>query len=82
MAGRPANDGNDIYAVMRDALEAKIAPLRSLRPDLPPTFDAAVMRALERDPGARFSSVFSFGRALLPFASDKGRGRWTTVFDG
>jgi len=38
------------------------------------------MRAMSRDPDARFPSVREFARALIPFADDVTRGRWTTSF--
>ena len=43
-------------------------PLGKLRPDLPTPLCAAVMRAMARDPAARFQSVEALARALEPYA--------------
>ncbi len=39
-------------------------PLRERRPDIPPSVDAVVTRALARDPAARFASATEMARAL------------------
>ena len=44
------------------------APVSSLRPDVPPTFAAAVMRAMARLPADRFPSADDFAEAIRPFA--------------
>ncbi|HET9452122.1 MAG TPA: hypothetical protein VFO83_14630, partial [Aggregicoccus sp.] len=41
-----------------------IVPPARLNPDVPPDLDAAVMRALQRDPAARFASAGELERAL------------------
>jgi serine/threonine protein kinase len=40
------------------------APVSSLRPEVPMGVDAAIMKALAKDPAARFPSVQDFARAL------------------
>ncbi len=57
-----------------------VPPPRSLRPGLPPALEAVILRALARDPAERFASVKGLGAALLPFASDAARSRWTSTF--
>jgi serine/threonine-protein kinase len=52
-------------------LHSPLVPARELNPNLPPELDAVVCRALEKVPGDRFSSMLAFGRALLPFASER-----------
>ncbi len=39
-------------------------PLRQLRPDLPRSWEAAILRCLERDPARRFAQVGDVARAL------------------
>ena len=39
-------------------------PLRQFRPDVPPAWEAAIIRALEKDPGARFDTVEEMKRAM------------------
>ena len=49
---------------------------KRLRPDLPAALEAVILRALQRDPAARFLSVRELGGALLPFASAPVRERF------
>jgi len=53
---------------------------RSLREDLPPELDDAVMKALERSPDARFATIREFSEALesAPRASRREIGQWVT----
>ena len=52
----------------------------SLREDLPPELDDAVMRALERSPDARFATIREFSAALesAPRASPREIGQWVS----
>ena len=47
-------------------------PLRSIRPEVPATFDAIVGKCLEKNPAARYQSVIQLAAALRPFASADG----------
>jgi len=64
LAGRAPFDGASDHALMRAQLEQAPPPLRGLVDKLPPKVEAAVMRALEKDPSARFQTVGEFSRAL------------------
>jgi len=59
----PARD----LAELRERIAAgPPVPMRSVRPDLPDAFIAAVERALERDPARRWTHAAELERALLP----------------
>jgi serine/threonine-protein kinase len=64
LAGRPPFDGGTDLDLMKAQLEQAPPPLQALVDNLPPKVEAAVMRALEKDPCARFQSVAAFSRAL------------------
>jgi eukaryotic-like serine/threonine-protein kinase len=52
-------------------LTASPAPLRTLRPDVPPALEAVVMRCLSKDANERFSSVGELTAALLSAKSGR-----------
>src|SRR5205085_4350228 len=60
LAGRAPFDADSDMAMMKAQLEQAPPPLRVLAPEVPPEVEAAVMRALQKDPGARFQSVGEF----------------------
>ena len=64
LAGRPPFDGGNDLELMKAQLEQTPPPLRGLVDNLPPKVEAAVMRALEKDPTARFQTVRDFARVI------------------
>src|SRR4051812_20193976 len=64
LAGRPPFEADSDVALMKAQVEQAPPPLRALAPDVPPAVEAAVMRALQKDPAARFQTVGEFSRAL------------------
>ena len=64
LAGRAPFDGETDLALMKAQVEQAPPPLHGLVGNLPPKVEAAVMRALEKDPSARFQTVGAFSRAL------------------
>jgi hypothetical protein len=59
--------GDSPYQLMRQHVDVEAPRARSLAPDLPPAIDAAIARALAKDPLDRFATVDDFARA---FAAD------------
>jgi serine/threonine-protein kinase len=64
LAGRAPFDGDSDLALMKAQLEQAPPALRAIAADVPPEVEAAVMRALQKDPFARFQTVAEFSRAL------------------
>ncbi|HEY2929006.1 MAG TPA: serine/threonine-protein kinase [Albitalea sp.] len=64
LAGRAPFEGRSDHALMKAQLEQAPPPLHALVDNVPPKVEAAVMRALEKDPSARFQTVGAFSRAL------------------
>ena len=63
LGGRPPFEGV-LGEVTRGHLYEAPPPLRQLNPRVPPRMEAAIMRALAKDPAQRFPSVTAFARAL------------------
>ncbi len=83
VAGRRPFEHDQLYPLLHAIVQGEPPPsLRSLRPSIPAAFEAVVLRAMDRDPAARFPDVQALGRALLPFASAAVRGVWEPVFVG
>jgi len=80
VTGRRPFVGDDLQVLLEAILKGRSPKLTSLVPGVPADFEAVVERAMARDASDRFESVYEFGRALLPFASEVVRGTWTPVF--
>lgn len=71
--------GGDLGAIVGKHASGQITPPSALAPSLPPSLDAVVMRALSRDPDARFPTARSMAEALetaLPPAGALAVGDW------
>ncbi len=64
LAGKPPFDGATYAVLVAKLLTAEPQPLGELRPNLNPALVAAVHRALQKDPEARFASAEAFAAAL------------------
>jgi serine/threonine-protein kinase len=64
LSGRAPFEGATDLELMRAQVEQAPPPLRGLVKNLPASVEAVVMRALEKDPAARFQTVAEFSRAL------------------
>ncbi len=61
-------DGSSLGEVILKIGTKDAAPMRTLRPDLPPELDAAVLRALSRNRDLRFRDLEDLATALEPFS--------------
>jgi hypothetical protein len=74
--GKPPFGGEGtLYDLIERVRTTTPRPPSASRAELPAAFDDVMMRALARDPKARFDSVRAFARALLPFASEGAHAR-------
>lgn len=64
LAGRAPFEADSDIALMKAQVEQAPPSLRALAAEVPPEVEAAVMRALQKDPSARFQTVAEFSRAL------------------
>jgi beta-lactam-binding protein with PASTA domain/predicted Ser/Thr protein kinase len=77
LTGRLPFEGDSAVAIAMKQVSHTPQRPSSLNPDISPALDAAVMRALEKDPGRRFQSAAAFIAALDAALRDPG-----TVGDG
>lgn len=71
VSGQVPFTGNDPIEVATKQCEELPAPLSTVVPGIDPNFESIVMRALEKDPRARFMSAAEMGRALEAYASGR-----------
>jgi hypothetical protein len=64
LTGQPPFQADSPYALILRHIHTPPPSPRSLRPDLPPALEGAVLRALEKDPAARYPSAGAFAQAL------------------
>lgn len=64
LTGRPPFQADSPYALILRHIHTPPPPPRSLRSDLPPALEAVVLRALEKDPAARYPTAAAFAAAL------------------
>jgi hypothetical protein len=66
--GQKLFPGDDPQTVAANVQKMPVPPATSIRPELPPGLDAALLRCLERDPAARWQSAGELHRALVEIA--------------
>lgn len=91
LTGLTPFQGGSTEEIMRRQLEDEVVPPSQVRADrdIPATLEHIVMRALHKDPQARFKSASEMGRAVTALASlyeraakDEGARRILTAADG
>jgi len=69
----------DVFAKIR---EEPLAPIRSIRSDVPAGLEAVLTRCLERDRSLRYSSALELSEALKPFTTPSGVAEARVSFTG
>jgi serine/threonine-protein kinase len=72
--------GGSSYETMHAIVTAPVNAPSQLVPALPQEFDAMVLRAMNRDPAKRFSSLHALGNALMSFGSEESWVHWAREF--
>ena len=80
LTGKALYNGESYLELVSNVLAGTFVPLAEARPELPPDLPTAVTRALASQRENRFKSMLAFGRALLPFASERIARRWADEF--
>jgi serine/threonine-protein kinase len=68
------------FGLMKEIISGPIVPPSAKNRLLPKAFDDVVLRAMNRDPHARFACVDELGQALLAFAGPSVQARWANEF--
>ena len=77
--GKKPFDAPTLFALLREHIERAPQPPRLLRPDMPPAYEAVLLRALEKDPARRFQSAREFAGALAQVASGAPPEAWSPI---
>ncbi len=72
LAGIQPFEAETVTSLCAKIVADEPVPLRSIRPEVPPEFEAVVLKCLEKSPAARYQSVIQLASALRPFASPDG----------
>ncbi|HEY7683796.1 MAG TPA: protein kinase [Gemmatimonadales bacterium] len=65
LAGQPPFAGTGPRATMARHASEPVPPLRGLRPEVPVAVEHAILRALAKEPSARFATMGDFAEALV-----------------
>jgi serine/threonine-protein kinase len=74
LSGRAPFEADAVPELYVMVLRDKPAPIQARVPSLAPALAAAIMRCLEKDPAARWATVYELANALEPFGLDAARG--------
>lgn len=78
--GRRPVDEPSLYALIQRIVRGEFPPPRQLNPELSAAFEALILRAMARAADKRFPTTRALGRALLDFASERGRAHHADEF--
>jgi serine/threonine-protein kinase len=65
LAGQPPFAGTGARATMARHAVEPVPPLRGIRPEVPVAVEQAILRALAKEPSARFAAMAEFAEALV-----------------
>ncbi len=68
IAGEPPFAADGVYALIERIRNELARPPSHINARIPEALDDVLLRAMQRDPEKRYSSVRAFARALMPFA--------------
>ncbi|MFO0728658.1 MAG: serine/threonine-protein kinase [Myxococcota bacterium] len=77
--GQRAFKATSMYEMLTKIVSGVFEPPRALRAEIPPEFEAIILRAMRTEPEERYPSMLDLGLALLPFAGERTRLVWDPV---
>jgi serine/threonine-protein kinase len=81
LTGEVPFPGDSFIEVLRNLVKGTFDPPRKYAPEISEELEAIVLRTLDQDPAKRFPSMRHLARALLPYASPRGRAIWSDAFE-
>lgn len=73
ISGQTPYKGNSVVTILAAMAMEKLAPLRTIVPDVPEPLAIAIERCLAQERDERFPTIAHFAHALLPFATRRGK---------
>jgi serine/threonine-protein kinase len=77
--GKRPFDAQSLFDLMRKQLEEPPPPPRTARPDVPPAFEAVILRAMEKAPARRFGSAREMAAALFDATQGLAPDAWSNI---
>jgi serine/threonine-protein kinase len=74
LTGDRAFFSRNLREILSGVMNKRIPPLRHVRPEAPASLDAAIRRAMEREPGRRYRSAAAFQAKLIEIRAELGGG--------
>ncbi len=73
LTGRRLFKRDSTYETYQAVVECRVPPPSSINHELDPSVDALVMRAMSKDPDARYPSAEAFGEAIIGYLHHRGK---------
>ncbi len=80
--GQKPFDAPALFDLLRKHVEEPPRPPTQLRPDLPPAYESVILKAMAKDPAARYQTAQEFSQALLDATRSLPDSAWAPVSTG
>jgi serine/threonine protein kinase len=79
ITGQPPFTGQTFAEICASVLTQATPPISSIRANVPPGLERAILRSLEKDPDARFTTVAEMAYAIAPFGTALAAGSYERI---
>ena len=79
--GRKPFEGESVFEILRQQVEDEPPPPRRLAPEMPPAYERVILRAMAKQPGARWPSADELARALADAVEAMPPPAWSPIGD-
>jgi serine/threonine-protein kinase len=81
LTGKRPHRGENTLAVLRNIGDGRVDPPGVYVSGVPTELEKVILKGLQLKPDDRYPNLYQFGRALLPFASDRIRAVWQATLE-